>query len=226
MILINIKGRLRAKLRGLIRSTSVSFGALLQAFVARSLLSFLELHFKADLFSRSSPINVTLDGRDLSIRRWQLQCNRIAHRVKYFAAIGVNKWFYACCIERISCLVLSFNFLFWSNWLLRVCDVIEFCCLFFRFYQDRRNETLTTETMQSIVQDHLRRANFESFIPFYDQCVHHDSSRYKSPSLPHSSKPSLHHLLLNLLAPRTLLLIYSGHLSCCCKNSVSLINAK
>ena len=49
------------------------------------------------------------------------------------------------------------------------------CC---RYYQDRGEDALSTETVVGIVQEQLRKANFEAFNRIAEQCTHHDAEQY------------------------------------------------
>ena len=47
-----------------------------------------------------------------------------------------------------------------------------------RYYQDRGEDAMSLETIVGIVQEQLRKANFEGFMRIADQCAHHDTEGY------------------------------------------------
>lgn len=46
-----------------------------------------------------------------------------------------------------------------------------------RYYQDCKDDSLKLETLVAIVQEQLRKANFENFFQVQEQCVHYDKDR-------------------------------------------------
>lgn len=48
-----------------------------------------------------------------------------------------------------------------------------------RFYAERKDDKLDLNTLVAIVQDQLRKVNFENFSQLYEHCRHLDQARYE-----------------------------------------------